>query len=381
MKNAVLRSQGSLAMKRSLRFLSIGGATDNSSSTISSSKLSSSATTTPPTNNQHQRIWDTAGTGRIWTERVADQHRESLSDIIGRIQDQELAGGRLRAKQLGVLHDDPATDMELLTTNYTVKAIASALRDREDILQQAAVLADENRFDELKQLLKVCHPRFVSERRTRRIPADMTQDLNSFALESIRKALMRRPRTVTQAHSKRAGVVIPLCTVDGVPSVLFEKRAKNIRAHADEVCLPGGMVCQENDPTIVQTCLREMQEEIGGIDPVNITVLGVLRCNWGEVHHLVGIAVTPVVCFLGEMPTNLSPNADEVAEVFTIPLSEFPKRHLWVRKEGMAPIFLGGPYVIWGLTGYILDRFYRDILLPNNLSSSDEGNDEVSGRL
>lgn len=99
-----------------------------------------------------------------------------------------------------------------------------------------------------------------------------------------------------------------------------------------------------------------------------------LLCTFaGEVHHLVGVAVTPVVCFLGEVPTTLSPNPDEVAEVFTIPLSAFLQRHLWVYKEGIAPIFLGGPHVIWGLTGYILDRFYKDILLPNSLSASDNG--------
>jgi hypothetical protein len=88
--------------------------------------------------------------------------------------------------------------------------------------------------------------------------------------------------------------------------------------------------------------------------------------------------VTPVVCFLGEMPSELSPNPDEVAEVFTIPLSALLKRPLWVYNESMAPIFLGGPHVIWGLTGYILDRFYKDILLPNNLSSSDDESDDTN---
>jgi ADP-ribose pyrophosphatase YjhB (NUDIX family) len=229
----------------------------------------------------HQRVWTADGSSHTWTERVADQHQESLTDIVGRIENQELAGSRLRFRQHGVLHDDPATDMGLLTTNYTVAAIASALRDREDVLQQAAALADEERFDELRKLLKNFHPRYVIERRKQRHQANITEELNSFALESIRKALMRRPRTVTQAHSKRAGVCVPLCTVDGVPSLLLEKRAASIRAHPDEVCLPGGMVSQDNDPTIVQTCLREMLEEIGGIDPSNITVLGVLRCNWG----------------------------------------------------------------------------------------------------
>ena len=37
------------------------------------------------------------------------------------------------------------------------------------------------------------------------------------------------------------------------------------------------------DKSIVQTCLREMEEEIG-IDHTSVTVLGVLRCNWGEVR-------------------------------------------------------------------------------------------------
>jgi hypothetical protein len=35
-----------------------------------------------------------------------------------------------------------------------------------------------------------------------------------------------------------------------------------------------------------------------------------------------------------------------------------------VYKDDHAPIFVGGPYVIWGLTGYILERFWKDILQP-----------------
>jgi nudix motif 8 len=160
--------------------------------------------------------------------------------------------------------------------------------------------------------------------------------------------------------------------VDGVPSLLLEKRSPHIRAHPDEVCLPGGMVCNMNDRSIVATCLREMKEEIGGLSHQHVQVLGILRCNWGEVHHLVGVAVTPVVCYLGELPDQLIPNESEVAEVFTIPLEALMDKSLWVYKEGLAPIFLGGPHVIWGLTGYILDRFYKDILLPHSRPSSDE---------
>jgi nudix motif 8 len=310
--------------------------------------------------------------GEVWTDRVIDKSSESLGTLLARIESQESGGARLRSRQRGVLHDDPATDMQLLTTNYTVAAVASALRDREDVLQQAAVFAEEGRFDELQSLLSVFHPKYVLQRRESQRHWNITKDLSSpHSLEIIRKALMRRPRTVSQAHARRAAVVIPLCTVNGCPSLLLEKRAAHIRAHPDEVCLPGGMVCTMNDQTIVATCLREMQEEIGGLDH-DPQVLGVFRCNWGEVHHLVGVAVTPVVCFLGELPDHLEPNAGEVAEVFTIPLHSLLDKHLWVHKEGLAPVFLGGPHVIWGLTGYILDRFHKDILLPNSRADGDD---------
>eukprot|EP00977_Amphora_coffeiformis_P020588 scaffold8374_cov175-Amphora_coffeaeformis.AAC.27 len=107
-----------------------------------------------------------------------------------------------------------------------------------------------------------------------------------------------------------------------------------------------------------------MKEEIGGL-PSIINVLGVYRMNWGDLHHLVGVAVTPVVCFLGELPLQLHPNPDEVSQVFTVSLRSLAEPKFWVHKEGLAPMFLGGPHAIWGLTGYILNRFSKDILRPN----------------
>ena len=196
---------------------------------------------------------------------------------------------------------------------------------------------------------------------------NLSHELNDASLELLRKALMRMPRRVTAAHQKRAGVVICLANVNNVPSLLLEKRATTLRAHPDEVCLPGG-ISMEGDQSIVATCLREMQEEILNL-PTPVNVLGVLRCNWGEVHHLVGVAVTPLVAFVGEIGhLQLKPNPEEVSEVFTIPLTALLKRELWIHREGFAPIFVGGPHVIWGLTGYIVERFVKDILLRYTVS-------------
>ena len=288
-------------------------------------------------------------------------------ELMDRIEKQEWQGGRMKAAQHGVLHEDPKVDMRLLMENYSVASLASALRDREDVLQQCAILADNEDYETLHKVLRSFHPQYLLQRRTKKRQLDVCKPLTTGSLEVIRKALMRMPRTVTTAHTQRAGVVIPLCISNGVPSLLLEKRSPHLRAHPDEVCLPGGMVCSINDATIISTCLREMKEEIPGLNMSNVEVLGVLRCNWGEVHHLVGVAVTPVVCYLGEVPDDLRHNSDEVAKVFTIPLSNLLKNDLWLQKQDLAPIFVGGPEIIWGLTGYILERFVKDIILPNHV--------------
>jgi 8-oxo-dGTP pyrophosphatase MutT (NUDIX family) len=295
----------------------------------------------------------------VWSSLLPKENMPSLVDGINR---QETQGGRMAQKQLGALREDSSEDMRLLTENYTVPSLASALRDREELLQQCAELCKKKKFEQVTALLQPFQHEHIQRRRDKKGKLALDRELNASSLEMLRKALMRMPRRVVYAHQKRAGVVLGLANVAGIPSVLLEKRAAHLRAHPEEVCLPGGMVCSVADDTIMSTCLREMHEEIGGLTE-NITVLGVLRCNWGEVHHLVGVAVTPLVCFLGDLTdSTLVPNPDEVAEVFTIPLSTLIQRDYWIHREGFAPIFLGGPHAIWGLTGYILERFVKDIL-------------------
>ena len=50
-----------------------------------------------------------------------------------------------------------------------------------------------------------------------------------------------------------------------------------------------------------------------------------------KVHHLTGVAVTPVVCYVGEIGhIELCPNPDEVAECFTVPLAHILDRDRYV---------------------------------------------------
>ena len=180
----------------------------------------------------HHRVWTAGNESEIWTKRFID--RQDEEDILRQIEDQEFGGNRMKTQQLGVLNEDPATDMELLTRNYSAASLASALRDREEALQQAAQLAADGKIDELKNFLEIFHPKFVMDRRIRRRSLELLERLGDHELEWIRKRLMRMPRNVVSAYAKRAGVVLALCTVEGVPCVLLEKRSPHLRSHPDE---------------------------------------------------------------------------------------------------------------------------------------------------
>jgi len=232
-------------------------------------------------NLHHRRVWKSSDNhsnntyqAEFWDTRVGDKNPSSTSTVkegmtvgpdencvdalVRKLSEtsKQAGGGRMRQSQLGVLHQDPATDMQLLIDNYTVKAVASALRDREDCLQQAAILSADGKIEELQQFLQIFHPKYVLERRQnknhRYSDSDHTTSFDRVvaaehdpvvrldtdaARQVLRKALMRMPRVVTTAHSKRAAVCLALCTVCGVPSLLLEKRAAHLRAHPDEVCL------------------------------------------------------------------------------------------------------------------------------------------------
>lgn len=102
--------------------------------------------------------------------------------------------------------------------------------------------------------------------------------------------------------------------------------------------------------------------------------LGVLRCDWSEVAAITGIAVTPVVGYIGKLEdVQLVLNPGEVHNCFTVPIYQLLNKDNWVFRELASPVFLppgdDGSRKIWGLTGYILHRFMK--LLPSVVFETD----------
>ena len=153
---------------------------------------------------------------------------------------------------------------------------------------------------------------------------------------------------------KPAAVLMPIIETDTGARVILTMRSARLKHHPGQIAFPGGRI-DDTDADAAAAALRESHEEIG-LDPGNVEILGQLSAH----ETVTGYTVTP---FVGRIraPFTPLPEAGEVAEVFTVPLSFLMTPHhyrverrrwrgTW-RAYYTAPY---GPYYIWGATARML---------------------------
>uniref|UniRef100_A0A8C0RR00 Nudix hydrolase 8 n=3 Tax=Canidae TaxID=9608 RepID=A0A8C0RR00_CANLF len=112
-----------------------------------------------------------------------------------------------------------------------------------------------------------------------------------------------------RARPAAAAVLVPLCSVRGVPALLYTLRSSRlVGRHKGDVSFPGGK-CDPTDQDVVHTALRETREELGLTVPEE-HVWGVLQ----PVHDRQKATVVPVLAGVGPLdPQSLRPNPKEVS--------------------------------------------------------------------
>jgi 8-oxo-dGTP pyrophosphatase MutT (NUDIX family) len=173
-------------------------------------------------------------------------------------------------------------------------------------------------------------------------PTDLVERLG----ETLDHAPTHRP----DPGDRLAGVLVPLLD-EG--SLIFTKRSEALSRHPGEISFPGG-IRHEEDASIVETALRETEEELG-IARGGVDVLGALP----PVHTFVSaILIVPFVGVLRGRPV-FRPNAGEIAEVLEYSLEELAAAETdveWARDGGVYRGFAYemGRHTIWGATARIL---------------------------
>lgn len=155
--------------------------------------------------------------------------------------------------------------------------------------------------------------------------------------------------------ARAASVLIPLVEGKETLSVLLTQRNAHLKDHAGQISFPGGRA-EVYDDSPVDTALRETEEEIG-LHRRYIEVLGVLP----EYTTITGYRVTPVVGIVTP-PFELAPDANEVAEVFEVPLSFLMDGSNHERRAFTGRHFYAMPYeayFIWGATAAMLRNLYH----------------------
>ncbi len=193
------------------------------------------------------------------------------------------------------------------------------------------------------------------------------------ALRIKRILRSRTPKLIEDKEGlhRHAAVLIPLFRDGGEYGILLTKRTDTVESHKGQISFPGGRV-DEEDASLLDTALRETQEEIG-LPRQTVKVLGrmddarTMASNY-IVHPFVGLIPYPYA-FL------LSPQ--EVKELIPVSFSLFlaPEKSMPVEYDGrtyQSLAYIHDGEVIWGATARIM-RNLVETLLPSTGSKPRSG--------
>jgi 8-oxo-dGTP pyrophosphatase MutT (NUDIX family) len=191
--------------------------------------------------------------------------------------------------------------------------------------------------------------------------------MSSWIIEVRNRLASPPPRRLAASDLRQAAVLVPLYVDAGELWTVLTKRTDDLPTHRGQIAFPGGG--RELKEDTWAAALRETQEEIG-LDIKKILPLGLLD----EQETPAGFRVIPCVGAI-PFPYETRPNAAEIAEVFSLPLTAFSNpRMVEERKvkingvERLVLVYHIGNRQIWGLTARIL----QNLLVRLGLESDGE---------
>lgn len=107
-----------------------------------------------------------------WEKAVHDNPQNRLDEKLNKIKHWEEQGVCMQRRQQGVIHMNPAKDVDQMVKDYSVLKLAGALRSRRGCLQLYADLLEKREIGECRRLLKLYSKESVLKRRSLRSVSD-----------------------------------------------------------------------------------------------------------------------------------------------------------------------------------------------------------------
>jgi 8-oxo-dGTP pyrophosphatase MutT (NUDIX family) len=196
---------------------------------------------------------------------------------------------------------------------------------------------------------------------------ELNRPLPGTAIQMRMAPSLMRPANVP-LPLRDSSVLLLLYPVNEKLFTVFIKRTEYGGPHSGQISFPGGKF-EDGDPSLVETALRESNEEIG-LSPDAVEVLGKLT----PLHiSISNFRILPVVGFTAERPAFIT-DPQEVDHLIEAGLEQLLKPEI-VKTEiltfgdlsAQVPYFDIDGHHLWGATAMVLSEFLeiiRRIVLP-----------------
>lgn len=169
-----------------------------------------------------------------------------------------------------------------------------------------------------------------------------------------RKEMIRQKFRTPDA--KKAAVLILFYPVIEKPHLIFIERSMYGGIHSGQISFPGGQF-ENQDNSLIQTALRETEEEIG-IKASSITTIGNLSHIFIQPSNFY---VLPVVAYLNDIPDFII-DKKEVSKVLNFSWDQLTDKNNIINSDIQVrgtilrdvPCFQINNFVIWGATAMML---------------------------
>jgi 8-oxo-dGTP pyrophosphatase MutT (NUDIX family) len=156
-----------------------------------------------------------------------------------------------------------------------------------------------------------------------------------------------RKKKITGENLRASAVLVPLFYNHGQYHVLLTERSEEVNFHKGQVCFPGG-TREPSDSSLLQTALREAEEEIG-LRAQDVEILGEFDDSLTLTSDYV---ISPFIAFIPH-PYPLKADGREIREIFSVPLS-FLMDEANFKQDSYEYVYDG--HIIWGATAGILKQ-------------------------